>query len=252
MKLHYDITGSGQAIVILHGMFGNLSNWKSVANALSETHEVITMDLRNHGNSNSSDTMNYQLMAEDVAETLNELNKTNIILIGHSMGGKVAIQFTHNYPEIVEKLIVVDIFPKAYPKRHQLIFKALMALSLNDIKSRSEADEILKATISDIAIRAFLLKSLIRTTLSFEWVFSLNNIYKNYQEICNNVELTNTVNTPVYFIKGGLSDYIQDYDTHELLVNSKRITIPTANHWIHAHKYDLFLKELHHILQIKN
>ena len=127
-----------------------------------------------------------------------------------------------------------------------------MALSLNDIKSRSEADEILKATISDIAIRAFLLKSLIRTTLSFEWVFSLNNIYKNYQEICNNVELTNTVNTPVYFIKGGLSDYIQDYDTHELLVNSKRITIPTANHWIHAHKYDLFLKELHHILQIKN
>ena len=89
MKLHYDITGSGQAIVILHGMFGNLSNWKSVANALSETHEVITMDLRNHGNSNSSDTMNYQLMAEDVAETLNELNKTNIILIGHSMGEKL-------------------------------------------------------------------------------------------------------------------------------------------------------------------
>ncbi len=138
LKLNYKLLGSGPPLIILHGLFGMLDNWRTIARMLENKYQCILVDLRNHGRSSHDDEMNYQVMAQDVLQLMNDLHIKHAILLGHSMGGKVAMQFALTYPEMVEKLIVVDIAPKKYPLHHNLEIEAIQSVEPANLKNRAE------------------------------------------------------------------------------------------------------------------
>lgn len=246
MKLHYKISGEGTPLIILHGLFGTLDNWGSQAATLGQSFQVISVDLRNHGQSPHHKDMNYSVMAEDVIELMNNLNIDKAHIIGHSMGGKVAMQLAINNVERVDKLIIVDISPVAYPVHHQQIIEGLLSIDLETLKSRADADQQLTQYESDLGIRAFLLKNLYRNEhKKFAWRANINVIKTQYNNISN--APTNTANTkfygPTLFIKGNNSDYIQMSHTsaiQELFENISFKLIEGAGHWPHAEKPKIF------------
>jgi len=160
MRLHFKESGNGQPLIILHGLFGSSDNWMAVAPKLAEHFRVFVIDLRNHGQSPHSAEMDYALMAGDVAEFLDVNNFADAALMGHSLGGKVAMQFALSYPNRVTKLIVSDMVPRVYEPSHAKIISALLALDLNAFQSRQPIEEALAAEIPSLAVRRFLLKNL--------------------------------------------------------------------------------------------
>jgi esterase len=160
MKLNYKKTGTGEPLIILHGLFGSADNWFSIAKELEKNYTLYLLDQRNHGDSPHSEEWNYQVMAEDVKELMDNENIESAFLMGHSMGGKTVMAFALQYPEKVKKLIVADIAPRYYPLHHQVILEGLNAIPMDQIKSRKDADDILSKYVSNIGIRQFLLKSL--------------------------------------------------------------------------------------------
>lgn len=161
MILHSNILGSGQPFVFLHGFLGMSDNWKTLGNQFSEDHyQVHLLDQRNHGRSFHSDDFNYDVMVEDLIAYCEAHQLKDIILLGHSMGGKTAMLFAMEHPELVSKLIVADISPRYYPVHHETILKGLSALDFDILKSRGEADDVLKQYVSDFGTRQFLLKNL--------------------------------------------------------------------------------------------
>ena len=149
MELHYQVSGTGQPLVILHGLFGSLDNWRGLAKQLSEVVQVISVDLRNHGRSPHSEQQDYALMVEDLKQLLASLNLDKIDLIGHSVGGKVAMAYAFSYPETLNRLMVVDIAPRQYPDEHSQIFRSLLAIDLGLYQKRAEVDQALEQTIKD-------------------------------------------------------------------------------------------------------
>ena len=160
MKLHYRELGEGKPFVILHGLFGSSDNWQTHGKKLSEYYRVVMVDLRNHGHSAWSDDFSYQLMVQDVKELFDDLNLQDAILLGHSMGGKVAMLLATRYPELVSKLIVADIGSKFYPQHHQEILAGLNAVDFSIKPSRADVEEIMKKFIPDFGTRQFLMKNL--------------------------------------------------------------------------------------------
>ncbi|MBI3798478.1 MAG: alpha/beta fold hydrolase, partial [Deltaproteobacteria bacterium] len=174
MPLHFESSGHGHPLLILHGLFGSLENWRTLSKVLSQSFQVFALDQRNHGHSPHSEVFNYRVMTEDLKEFLQHQGLSAIHLLGHSMGGKTAMQFALTYPEDVDKLIVVDIAPKAYPPGHDDIFAALFSLPVQDFRSRQEADAALAQHLPDLALRQFLLKNLEReATGGFHWRINL-------------------------------------------------------------------------------
>ena len=169
MKLNYKKSGSGPPLVILHGLFGSLDNWFSIAKELVEHYTLYLVDQRNHGDSPHAEEWNYAVMVEDLKELIDDEGLEKIYLMGHSMGGKTVMKFAVTYPERVEKLIVADIAPRFYPIHHQTILEGLNSLNLNQIKSRKEADDQLAQYIPELGVRQFLLKSLTRDSEGFAW-----------------------------------------------------------------------------------
>ena len=161
MSLHSNIIGEGQPFIILHGFLGMGDNWKTLAKQFSESNfEVHLVDQRNHGRSFHSDDFNYEVLAEDLKTYCEENNLKDIILLGHSMGGKTAMLFSTLYPELVKKLIVADISPRYYPIHHETILNGLSNLNFSEIESRGEADDELAKYIKDTGTRMFLLKNI--------------------------------------------------------------------------------------------
>lgn len=243
MKLFHKIYGeTGTPMFILHGLFGMLDNWHNIAKKLSEEHhyKVITVDLRNHGQSPHSDTMHYNAMADDVWELMSDLSIENAVILGHSMGGKVAMQFASKYPEKVKKLIVVDIAPKEYLPGHQVYFDAFSSINLKDFKSRQEVDEAFAQWEPNTAIRLFLLKNIERVeTGGFRLKCNLNAIYNSYSEIIGRVNIEKKITLPTLFVKGSNSGYIKKEDETNIISqfpNAAFITINGAGHWVHAEK----------------
>ncbi len=238
MELNYKEFGQGDPIIILHGMFGTLDNWQTIAKQLAETNTVYIIDQRNHGRSPHTDEMDYVLMAEDLKNFMEANWIYSAIIIGHSMGGKTAMQFALEYPDMVEKLIVVDIAPKAYEGGHALIFEALFSVDINALESRKEADVILQEKIPDFGVRQFLLKNLSRNKKGgYQWKMNLNAIYNAYSTILGNVSGDIPVDVPTLFIRGGKSDYILDTDEallKEYFSDSTLSTVENAGHWVHA------------------
>lgn len=238
LELNYKTFGQGFPIVILHGLFGTLDNWQTIARRLSEHNMIFLIDQRNHGRSPHTDDIDYPAMAEDLRAFLESQWIFKAHIIGHSMGGKTAMRFALDHGEMVEKLVVVDIAPKTYAGGHETIFDALMSLDLSTVETRQDAQHFLQARIPEEGTVLFLMKNLSRTKEgSFEWKMNLRAIYNHYQEILAGVESNTPFEGSTLFIRGQNSNYIQDSDwpaIQRLFPAAQLATVPNAGHWVHA------------------
>ena len=244
MKLHHRELGSGQPMIILHGLFGFSDNWQTHAKKFAEYYRVILVDLRNHGHSDWSDEFSYELMAKDLKELCDDLGLKNILLIGHSMGGKIAMLFAQKHKELLDKLVVVDIGIKAYPMHHQHILAGMHAVNLETIKVRSEAEAILKQHIDSDGVRQFLLKNLYwKEKGQLDWRMNLSILEREMENILSRLT-EKEVMLPTLFIRGELSNYILDEDIEQLedqFPDSEIVTIKNAGHWVHAEAPEEFV-----------
>ncbi len=249
MKLHYNITGSGPALIILHGLFGSSTNWRAVANVLSNHAQVITIDLRNHGQSPHSDEQTYPLMADDLAELMIDLSLKSVDIIGHSIGGKVAMTFAEMFPKKVRKLMVVDIAPRQYQPSHRSIFDALLNIDLSQYTTRREVDAALAEKLPMKAVRQFLLMNLAVSEQGLSWQINLQALSDNYLHLLEAVCQVGNISVPSCFIRGGQSDYIQQMDHDEITAIFNHVVIETiddAGHWVHAESPQEFTKKAMH------
>jgi pimeloyl-ACP methyl ester carboxylesterase len=242
MLLNSKMIGQGPPLVILHGLFGTLDNWQTLAKQWAQDYTVVLIDLRNHGRSPHVDTHDYPAMAHDVKEFLENHFIYETHLLGHSMGGKAAMQFAADYPDMLAKLVVVDIAPKVYPGGHEVILDALSDLDLATITERSEADDHLARRIPEPGIRQFLLKNLTRSKDGgFEWKMNLPVLLEYYTAILDNVVMSAPYPGETLFVRGARSNYIEDADVPTLqqwFPASQLVTIPDAGHWVHAEQPD--------------
>ena len=265
MNLNFKEFGTGEPVVILHGLFGTLDNWQTIAKRLSAEFTVFILDLPNHGRSpHTEGEINYEMMADALAEFMLNHWLYETRLVGHSMGGKLAMQFALSHPDIVKKLAVIDIAPKLYKSGHEDVFDALFAVDLATLKDRKEAEAILMDKLEgDAGTVQFLLKDLTRnnpfnnttnTDLSrdnregggFEWKMNLKGLFDNYNNILQ-APVGEPFLKPTLFIRGGNSLYIKDKDKqviNDFFPNAALKTIEGAGHWVHADKP----KELFEIL----
>ncbi|MES2761410.1 MAG: alpha/beta fold hydrolase [Bacteroidota bacterium] len=246
MKLAYREFGSGQPLIILHGLFGQSDNWNTLAKRFAEKgFHVFTIDQRNHGLSPHNDVWNYEVMAEDLKEFIDEHQLQNVILLGHSMGGKTVLFFEHLYPNAAQKLIVTDIAPRAYEAHHDLVLKALNAVDFTDINTRKDAEAILSEYITDFGTKQFLLKNIYwreDETKQMAWRFNLKTITKEYNNI--GVEAPSFLSdTKALFIRGEKSNYITDDDMIDIKNRFRDVdlkTILNSGHWVHAEQPEAF------------
>src|SRR5262249_33440560 len=193
IHLHYETYGQGHPLIILHGLFGSQENWRTLSKAFSQHFQVFALDQRNHGRSPHSKVFTYEAMTEDLREFMQEDALTSAYVLGHSIGGKVAMRFAVTYPDLVDKLVVVDIAPKVYPPGHNDVFAALYALNLSTLRSRQEADAALARDLPDLALRQFLLKNLEREESGiFRWRINLDGIRDNYHEMLKGFDVIRT------------------------------------------------------------
>lgn len=254
MQLHFKELGRGRPLVMLHGLFGSLDNWLGVAPRLAESFHLFLVDLRNHGLSPHDAGMNYSLMAADVAEFFDQHSLDRASVAGHSMGGKAAMQFALNCPARVEKLVVVDMTPRASPLDHETIFKALLALDLRQFQSRRQMEDVLAADIPDLVVRRFLLKNLRSVSSAsvssppsshFEWRIPLDILFRNYPNICEAIPPHAPFPGPALFLRGEKSHYVPENslpEIRELFPRARIETIAGAGHWVHADARDEFLQ----------
>jgi pimeloyl-ACP methyl ester carboxylesterase len=246
MQLHFKGSGQGRAVILLHGLFGSSDNWHSIALRLSESFHVFAVDQRNHGQSPHSDEMNYALMAEDLNEFLATRGIKAAFVLGHSMGGKTAMQFTLQFSERVEKLVVSDMAPRAYAPEHDKIFTALIGLDLKSFSARQEIEDALAPEIPSLNLRRFLLKNLGRNSAGeFFWKMNLCGLWENYPQLGNAISASVPFAKPTLFIRGEKSDYIGPADEpliRELFPLAEIQTIIGSGHWVHADKPEEFLK----------
>jgi esterase len=246
--LNSKIDGRGKPLLILHGFLGMSDNWKTLATQyVSEGFEVHAIDLRNHGRSFHSDDFNYEIMVQDILEYCQANNLSNIDLIGHSMGGKVAMLFATTYPEMVNKLIIADIGPKFYPQHHQSILAGLNAVDFSKTPSRIQVDEIVKNYIPDFGTRQFLLKSLYwQTPDQLAFRFNLDVFNLKIDEIGKALPDNKVFEKPTLFIRGGNSNYILDEDLENIKTHFPKAileTIPNVGHWLHAENPKMFFEK---------
>lgn len=232
--------GQGEPLVMLHGLFGSLENLGGIARLLAERYQIHALDLRNHGRSPHAPEHSYPLMAEDVAAYLDQAGLERAHLLGHSMGGKVAMTLALTRPERVERLVVLDIAPVHYPPHHQDILAGLHQLDLARLASREEADRFLEAFVPELAVRQFLLKNLVRDGAGgFRWRINLAALSREYEEVMAGQESGQPFPRPVLFIKGGDSDYIREEQwphIQRLFPQATLRVIPQTGHWLHAEK----------------
>lgn len=239
MILHSNTFGEGKSFVILHGFLGMGDNWKTLARQFSVSNfEMHLIDQRNHGRSFHSDEFDYEIMAEDLKQYCDVNSLSDIVLLGHSMGGKTAMLFATKYPELVRKLIVADISPRYYPVHHDAILEGLSSLDFSEIKSRGEADKVLSNYVHEIGTRMFLLKNLY-------WVekgqlglrINLEVLKENISEVGEALSVHATFEKSTLFLRGDKSEYIGVADEGIIkrhFPNSQLKTISNAGHWLHA------------------
>lgn len=253
-------TKQQKPLVILHGLLGAMDNWRSQAKRLSTSRTVITVDLRNHGNSPHVKGMSYRKMAEDIIALAQHENIASFDLLGHSMGGKVAMHLALNYNEHVNRLIVVDIAPKAYPLWHQKLLSTLIKTPLQSLHTRQEINDYLSECITDRTERAFMLKNLKRTNKTqqnnqshptYQWRCNIPEISKNYLKIAGFTQTSQHYSKTTLFIKGKHSSYIEDADKPlilSLFPNAKIIAIENSGHLPHFEQADIFYHQVNRFL----
>jgi len=259
MQLFFRKSGTGTPLIILHGLFGSSDNWYTIARELSDTFTVYLIDQRNHGNSPHDPEHNYAILAADLNEFMQQHHIENAIIMGHSMGGKTALEFGRKHPEKVLKMIVVDISPLGYDKNnesianseHMQIIRSLQTIDTARLTSREEADKILMKNIPSAMVRQFLLKSLKRTKDGkFQWALNIQALHDNMPAIFEGVieedgrHPGEIPKFPLLFIKGERSDYVGTRDTtaiRQYFPWAGITAIPGAGHWLHAEHPKAFL-----------
>lgn len=242
MKLNFDQYGEDAAkdpLVIIHGLYGSAANFRGLAKIYATDFNVYCLDLRNHGNSPHSDEITYSLMAADVAKFMDDQGIDKAHILGHSMGGKTAMQLALNHPERIDKLVLGDIAPVLYPHHHEKIFEGLVALPLDEISSRGDADRKLAEHVDEAGVRAFLLTNLKRNDDgAFEWRINLPALISEYDNIAAAPEGI-SFDGETLFIRGANSDYVADEYIPEILEmfpNARIETIDDCGHWLHSEK----------------
>lgn len=239
MKLFHRELGEGQPLVLLHGIFGSSDNWLTQARMLSAHFRTYAVDLRNHGHSPHADTFDYPVMAADVLEFIETHHIADPVIIGHSMGGKVAMNLAVAHPEKLQKLIVVDIAPKAYSMAHYVILEGLQAIPITEITSRNEADDALARFVDEADVRQFLLKNLQRKPEGgFKWKLNLAAIADNIHKIGLDLQFEGKFEKQTLFVRGARSNYVKDEDfdrIREVFPAAEMVTLDTG-HWLPAEK----------------
>jgi esterase len=256
VALHFREYGSGPPLIILHGLFGSLDNWESMSRRFAANFHVFAIDQRNHGLSPHTAEMNYPLMAADLFRFVGDHQLPSAHVLGHSMGGKTAMQFALCYPDAVEKLIIADIAPRAYPPYHTEILAAMRSLDLAALRTRKQAEDALTPMIRSLALRRFLLKNLrVDGGGALHWKLGLEEIEQNYHALGEAVAGQKPFTKPALFLRGENSDYIQDEDIqtiNELFPNAEVRTVPGAGHWMHVEEPEGFFRIVHDFLYSKN
>lgn len=237
--LNYQQIGQGKDMILIHGLFGRLENLNMVAKAMSSQYKVTSVDVRNHGDSFHSNSMSYADMADDIVTLMKHLSIDSAIVLGHSMGGKIAMELALTYPNVVEKLIVADIAPVSYPPHHNDIIAGLKSIDLTKLTSRKDADQQLATYVNELSIRQFLLRNLTSDNNHFSFKCNLNGIEHCYQQIMQAYQGSNSYHGPTLFIKGANSNYILPEHRQaivRLFPKSKARVIQGAGHWLHAEK----------------
>lgn len=246
MKLASRKYGSGPPLLILHGLFGQSDNWNSLAKRYADSGlEVYTIDQRNHGLSPHSPDFSYELMADDIKEFIDDNQLSNVVLMGHSMGGKTAMLFALKYKNVLKKLIVADMAPIRYKPHHHEVLKALHSVDFAKVTSRKEAEAILNEYISDFGTKQFLLKNIYWKDTAqnvMDWRFDLGSITRNYDEILAEMP-RESCDTVALFVRGERSNYVTQEDLPEIEARFPHYvlrTIANAGHWLHAEKPEEF------------
>ena len=246
--LHSTILGKGEPLLILHGYFGMSDNWKSLGNKFAEHFEVHLIDQRNHGRSFHTDEFDYELLIEDVHQYILQKELTNVYLLGHSMGGKVAMQFAVTYPELVNKLIVADISPKYYKPHHEYILAALNSVNFTLHDTRKKVEDVLRMYIKEAGIIQFLLKNVYwksKGELAFR--INLQSLTENNAEVGEALPSFTHFEGQTLFLSGENSDYITKEDIPLIaahFANYQIVTVKKAGHWLHAENPTQFYNEV--------
>jgi esterase len=257
---HYPVSknasdgASAEPLLVLHGLFGAALNWRHICQSLSPDREVYALDLRNHGRSPHAASMTFVHMARDVVEFMDERQLPACVIMGHSLGGKVAMQAALERPEQLSRLIVADIAPKRYPPRHDDIFEAVDTINRTVISSRQQADELVKLILPDQATRLFLLTNLRRDEDGkFGWRVNMDAIRGNYEIISGPPTVMGAhYDKPALFIRGDRSPYIKDADWPEIrrsFPQAELQTIENSGHWVHIEQPEAFLEIVKNFLK---
>ena len=248
-ELHFTSKGSGRPLLILRGLFGSSKNWQSHASQYAEQFQVVNVDLRNHGQSFHHPEMNYKVMSDDVAALIEHLQLGPCQLLGHSMGGKVAMTLALRHRQLVDRLIVADIAPVAYFHDYDDLIDPIVALSLQDLQSRAQADQLLRSNIPEDQLRAFLLQNLVKQEDRWQWRVNWPVIKANMRELTafDSDSEDWRIDIPTVFISGALSDYIGEAEKAVISTHFSQaeiITLKAAGHWLHAEQPVAFSEQV--------
>jgi esterase len=254
IHLHHNSTGAGDPVIILHGLFGSSRNWQGMAARLGHTHRVITVDLRNHGQSQQAASMTYPEMAEDVLHLVTQQEWKNVTLIGHSMGGKTAMTCALLRPEMIARLVVLDIAPVAYHHRYGKLFYAMHNLPLETIRNRKEAEQLLNKMLGDIKLSRFLLQNLVRTVSGYRWRINLATIQNNIEHISDyTLPAPHAVyDRPALFLGGGESHFLQPVHHPAIRAHFPSACIELLDrtgHMLHIEAPDIVLKRIKQFIE---
>ena len=239
----HETTDKNEIIFIIHGLFGSLANLSGLGKELQADYDVVLVDVRNHGQSPRNTSMSYPEMANDIFELADFLGIEHFSILGHSMGGKIAMTCALLQPERINKLVVADIAPVCYVDKHNEVFKGLQAVRHADAKNRTDAEKVLVDYVDTPEIRQFLLKSYQRGDIGFNFVYDVDNLQNNYVLIQGWPIQDKKYQAPTLFIKGEHSDYIEASNHQSIMSlfpNAKLKIISDTGHWLHAEKAKTF------------
>ena len=252
LKLHhvcFENTGA-PPIILLHGLLGSSRNWMTIARELRADYAVHLLDMRNHGQSPHADSMRWSELVSDLKAYLVAENIDRMHLVGHSLGGKVAMRFACECPDLVERLVIVDIAAKAYPLYNDAEFRAMLSVSVSELSSRKEADELLEPLVTEWAMRQFLLTNLVRDqeSGSYCWQINLQSLHKSLPHLREDPLLEeHRFENPMLLIRGEKSNFIEDTDIEAMQSKFPRleeVTIPGAGHNVHVDNRRAFMGAL--------
>lgn len=251
MELYFRELGQGSPLIILHGLFGSSDNWYSLSKIFAEKYKVYVVDQRNHGQSPHDSEHNYKVLTDDLNTFIEDHKIEKPIIIGHSMGGKTAMNFAIRFPEKLSKLIIVDIVPKAYPVHHDSILEGLTAIALNQLESRGQADEILSQYVPEPAVRQFLLKNLARDKdQSFEWRINIPALEAHIDDMGAALQYEGKFEGSALFIVGAQSKYFEPGDDVVIKSYFPKAEIATLNtgHWVQAENPKEFMETVYNFV----